>query len=160
MANKFDREELLPWVVAMVVLLGVGVVIFLLARKSKDKFKVMPGPGVKGLLTITPEKACSMGPYMTQSGPHHEYCKKLWSTPEGRRAISHYTCMNGNCQLADGMLPPGKNLEGNPLPGNPWGTGQFTGMPLHFQRTPMSNAMWNNEMCCPPVLQKNHPEVL
>jgi len=159
MANKLNKGEPLLWVIAAVVLVGaaIGLCVFL---AKKDNFKTTAGPGVQGLLTITPEKACSMGPYMTQSGPHHEYCKKLWSTPEGRRAISHYTCMNGDCQVADGMQPAGKNLKGEPLPGNPYGVGQFNGMPLYFERTPMSNAMWNNEMCCPPVLQKDHPQVL
>lgn len=150
MAKKFKKEEILPWIVALGLLAAVVVVIIFI--QLKDKFTITPGPHAQGLLTITPEKACSMGPYLTQSGPNHEYCKKLWSTPEGRKAISNYTCMNGACGTADGMIPPGKNLRGEPLPGNPYGDGKFNGMPLHFQRTPMSNALWQNEMCNPPIL--------
>jgi hypothetical protein len=122
----------------------------MLMKKRKDNFH----------FEVTPAKRCSLGPYMTQSGPNHELCKKMWGSEKGRAQIAEYTCLNGDCAGADGMAPPGKYLKGNPVPGNPFGTGMYNGMPLHFERTPMSNALWKNEMCAPPILQKNHPSVL
>ena len=131
-------------------------------RQNKDHFnvKVGPGPQVKGLLEITPAKKCSMGPYLTQSGPNHEMCKKMWSTKEGRAQIADYTCLNGQCGVDSGMIPPGKFLEGNPPPGKPWGVGEYNGMPLHFEYTPESDANWNNPRCNPPILRKDRPQVL
>jgi hypothetical protein len=132
-------------------------------HENLNVVKIGPGPAVRGLFEVTPAKKCSMGCYMTQSGPNHDLCcgkNGMWNTKKGRAEIAKYTCLNGACGEADGMIPHGAPLRGQPLPGNPWGVGQYTGTPLHFQRTPMSNHLWKNEMCNPPILQKNHPSVL
>jgi hypothetical protein len=132
-------------------------------HENLDVVKIGPGPAVRGLFEVTPAKKCSMGCYMTQSGPNHDLCcgkNGMWNTKKGRAEIAKYTCLNGACGEADGMIPPGAPLGEEPLPGNPWGVGQYNGMPLHFERTPMSNYLWKNEMCNPPILQKNHPSVL
>ena len=162
MTKNFNAKELIPWVVAAVLLLGVAVVIYLIAKQHKDPFdvKVGPGPQIKGLLEITPAKKCSLGPYLTQSGPNHELCQQLWSTKQGRDQIADYTCLNGQCTLGSGMLPPGKFLKNNPPPGKPWGTGQYNGMPLHFEYTPESDANWNNPRCNTPIVRKDRPQVL
>tara|TARA_Y100000389_G_C17402932_1_gene486399 strand:- start:35 stop:478 length:444 start_codon:yes stop_codon:yes gene_type:complete len=86
---------------------------------------------------VTPAKKCALGPYMTQSGPNHELCKKMWSSKEGREQISKYSCLNGDCGKASGMEPS-----------FPYGGGAYTGRPLHFKRDPpMSNHLWQNDMC-------------
>ena len=145
MAKKFNTENLIPWAVAIVLLIGVGIVVYLISRKkSKDGFH----------FEVTPARRGSLGPYLTQSGPNHELCKKMWSTKEGREQISEHNCLNGQCGVASGMIPPGKFLKGNPPPGKPWGVGQFMGRPLHFEYTPESDANWNNPRCNPRV-QKN-----
>ena len=42
----------------------------------------------------------------------------------------------------------------------PMGTGLYSGRPIHFEYTPMSNDLWENEMCNKPILHDNHPSVL
>jgi hypothetical protein len=99
---------------------------------------------------LTPAKRCQGGPFMTQSGPNHELCKKMWSTPEGRAEIARYNCLNGQCPNKHGVTT-----------GKPWGDGLFIGRPLHFERSPpLSDDLWQNNTCCPPLLSQNQPEVM
>ena len=102
-----------------------------------------------GGFQVTPAKLCGAGPYMTSTGPYHEMCKKMWSSPEGRAYIGEYNCLNGTCG-------PGLGAS----IGHPYGEGLYNGRPLHFERTPMSDKNWENNMCQPPVLQEGHPRVL
>ena len=150
MVKTSNKKDSTSWLLlgAAALFLLVVVVVGVITLKRKDNFH----------FEVTPAKKCSLGPYMTQSGPNHDLCKSMWNSAKGREQIAKYTCLNGQCAGADGMAPPGKYV--NPAPGNPFGTGLYNGMPLHFKRTPMSNALWQNEMCSPPILQKNHPSVL
>ena len=113
----------------------MGVVVYFIFHHEKFHFEV------------TPAKKCSLGPYMTQSGQDHELCKDMWGTPKGRDRISRYSCLNGDCGLPSGLTPSDKPLKDSPLPGNPFGQGQYLGLPLRFEYSPMSNALWKNEMC-------------
>lgn len=84
---------------------------------------------------VTPEKLCQGGPYMISSAPKEvqDYCYKLWSTPEGRCDYAKFNCTG-----------PG-----------------YVGRPLHFERTPMSNDMWQNSMCDDRVKKDRfYPSVL
>jgi len=85
-----------------------GIFYLILCTYSKEKFH----------FEVTPEKKCVGGSYMTQSGPNHEYCKKLRSTPKGRESIDKYSCNKGT-----------------------------VGMPKALERTPMSDSSWNNPLC-------------
>jgi len=67
----------------------------------------------------TPAKLCDGGLYMAQSGPRHEFCSKLLSTPEGQKEYNMYDC-------------PG---------------GASNGRPVHFTRDTLSNDQWENTMC-------------
>ena len=88
---------------------------------------------------VTPEKLCDGGPYMTQTGPNHEYCLKMWNSPEGRAKLGNYNCLHGDCKSR----------------------GLTNGRPVNMAAmTPLSNANWENEMCSKPVLGKNRPRVL
>ena len=121
----------------------LGLVIWVVVRIAhKDKFH----------FEVTPAKKCSEGPYMTQSGKDHELCKKMWASKEGRDQIAKYSCLNAQC--CGSGLGEGINM------GDQWGSGLYLGRPLHFERTPMSNHLWENEICNPPILQKDHPSVL
>ena len=65
-------------------------------------------------------KKCRGGPYMWQgSSEKAKFCRNLASTPEGADEINSYQCNTG-----------------------------YTGMPgCNFKFTPMSNDLWQNEMC-------------
>jgi hypothetical protein len=79
---------------------------------------------------VTPAKKCQGFPYMQSSDPELlNYCGKLLSTPRGRREYDMVNCRN-----------PG-----------------YLGRPVTFDRTSMSNDMWENEMCNPPYVNaKQH----
>ena len=71
-----------------------------------------------------PADICKGGPYLHQSGPTHEYCKKLYSTPQGRAILQ-----NGSCRKH----------------------GILMGKPINydmFLSPPMSDANWNNAINC------------
>lgn len=70
---------------------------------------------------VSGPKRCQGFPYMQSSASPElqNYCKKLFSTPEG---LAQYTGMN--------CTTPG-----------------FVGRPVSFCRTPMSNDKWENTMC-------------
>ena len=128
-----------------IILLAAGIIAlvnYLTKKPTKDNFH----------FEVTPAKKCSQGPYMTQSGKNHELCKKMWDSKEGRDQIAKYSCLNSQC--CGSGLGEGINM------GDQWGSGLYVGRPLHFERTPMSNHLWQNEMCNPPILQKDHPSVL
>ena len=83
---------------------------------------------------VTPAKLCDGGMYMTQTGPNHGMCKKMWMTNAGRQELGHYNCLNGGCD----------------------NQGLYNGRPLHMERTPMSDALWQNQMCSPPILSEGY----
>jgi hypothetical protein len=65
-------------------------------------------------------KTCRGGSYMYQGNSDRaKFCQELESTPEGQAEINRYDC--------------GKGYNG--MPGN------------HFEFTPDSNNLWNNERC-------------
>jgi hypothetical protein len=68
---------------------------------------------------VTPAKLCQGGEYMHQSNPRREKCENLLSTPEGRKEYAEYDCLNP----------------------------ALIGRPVHFEYTPLSNDMWQNERC-------------
>jgi hypothetical protein len=82
---------------------------------------------------VSGPKMCQGGPYMISSAPQDvkDYCHKLWSTQKGRDSYNAVNCGSS-----------------------------FVGRPVHFDRTPMSNDMWENEMCNPPYVNMNDPCVL
>lgn len=82
---------------------------------------------------VTPAKLCQGGPYMISSAPKElqDYCQKLWSTPEGQCEYAKVNCIKP----------------------------EFSGRPLRFLRTPMSNDNWENEMCKKNT-QDEYPSVL
>ena len=70
-------------------------------------------------LEFTPY-SCRTGSYMWQgNSPHSQYCKKLASTHKGMAQIQSQSC-------GKGYINKPKN---------------------HFEDTPMSNNLWQNEMC-------------
>jgi len=81
------------------------------------------------LFHVTPAKLCQGGPYMHQSGKTHEMCKQLMSTPQGQYEYKQYNCSSG-----------------------------YNGRPVHFEYTPLSNNLWQNERCQGPNVGR--PEVL
>ena len=83
MNQKF--KMMLPWVVAIIVLITIGIVLLLLIR-NQEAFHFQ----------VTPAKRCSLGPYLTQSGPNHELCKKMWSSQQGREKIGEIIHVDGN----------------------------------------------------------------
>lgn len=68
---------------------------------------------------VTPVKLCEGGEYMHQSEPKKSQCEQLLSTPEGQEEYHEYNCTD-------------------PV---------FNGRPVHFEYTPLSNDMWENERC-------------
>ena len=81
---------------------------------------------------VTPAKRCDGGPYLTQSGPDHKMCEELLSTEKGRQEYNTYNCPGGLCY----------------------------GRPLNMEITSASNALYENTMCRPPILQEGQPQVL
>ena len=85
--------------------------------------------GENFLFEVSKPKLCEGGPYMRQGKPElDKYCSELLSTKQGTR---EYEQMNCTC--------PG-----------------FVGRPVTFNRTTMSNALWENEMCNPPPLTSDN----
>lgn len=77
-------------------------------------------------------KKCQGFPYMQSSDPKlSQQCAEMLSTAQGRHDYAQVNC----------------------------GTG-FNGRPVKFDRTAMSNHMWENELCNPPHAQYNSPRVL
>ena len=68
---------------------------------------------------VTPAKKCQGFPYMQQSGPEHDFCQNLLSTPSGVTAYEDVNC--------------GRGYAGRPLP--------------YFEYTPESNDKWESERC-------------
>lgn len=101
------------------------------------------------LLEITPEKKCDGGSYLSGN---NEYCKDKWSSPQGRRDLSRYNCINGNC---GGTV----NYDGNS--DSCTGQGMYNGRPLNLPfRTLESNDKWESEMCKKPILSSPYNKVL
>ena len=144
--RKISPTSQVAWSVGLIVSLLIGVA----ALFGIYKWGKVCGSNDGFHFEVTPAKRCSLGPYMTQSGPNHELCKKMWSTPEGRDQIAYYTCLNGQC-----FSPSQGDTTGKPM-----GAGLYSGMPIHMPMTPMSDSMWQNKMCNPPIVQKGHPIVL
>lgn len=81
---------------------------------------------------VTPAKKCEGFPYMQTSNPELlDYCDKLLSNPQGRKDYDMVNC-----------------------------GGAYVGRPVKFDRTPMSNDKWENEMGNNPWLNKLDPCVL
>jgi len=78
-------------------------------------------------------KRCEGFPYMQSSNPKLlKKCADMLSTSQGRHDYAQVNC----------------------------GTAGFNGRPVHYNYTPESNAMWENERCNPPHPQYNNPCVL
>ena len=85
---------------------------------------------------VTPEKTCDGGAYMHQS---NKMCQKLWSTPEGRKDLATYNCLNGDCDKE----------------------GLYNGRPLNMgYRQDLSDDNWQNNSCQGNFLEKDRPMVL
>jgi hypothetical protein len=86
---------------------------------------------------VTPEKTCDGGAYLHQS---NKMCQKLWNTPEGRRDLANYNCINGYCNGSQGL---------------------YNGRPLNMgYRQDLSNDKWENELADYPILEADSPMVL
>ena len=86
---------------------------------------------------LTPEKTCDGGAYLHQS---NKMCQKLWNTPEGRRDLANYNCINGYCNGSQGL---------------------YNGRPLNMgYRQDLSNDKWENELATYPILESDSPMVL
>ena len=128
--------------------LSIGLILATLIMVAVMKVSNFCPEGFR--FEVTPAKRCEGGPFMTQSGPNHELCKRMWSTPEGRAEIAKYNCLNGQCPNQHGVTT-----------GKPWGNGLFVGRPLHFETSPpLSDALWQNTTCNPPILKQDSPSVL
>ena len=143
--------------IALIVLITLPILLLIIFGISRivgcNKENLPP-------FKVTPAKLCSLGPYTTNGGPHEKLCNKMWSTPTGRKDIAEYTCLNGACSRGSGMTPTEETLKDTYQPGNPWGTGMYTGLPLHFEFSVMSDANFENTMCKPPIVRKDRPQVL
>ena len=110
-------KVLVPLGVALLLTLVLAI-LYILGKVSKDGFS----------FELTSAKKCDGGPYMTQSGPNHEFCTKLLSTQEGRDKYDMFNCA----------------------------TGEFHGRPLNFgPLTPLSNSNWENTSCDKPQTSNN-----
>ena len=118
--------ELFKCLAGAFILLLLVCVITIIVR-SKDKFR----------FEAPPAKVCARGLYTTNGGPNDKMCKKMWGTKQGRAEMAQANCFNGSCGKASGME------QGS----NPWGTGNYSGEPVKFEYTPLSNYLWQNERC-------------
>lgn len=114
------------------IFISLGITLITTVLIGGLAFGLLPKQLDKFHFEVTPAKTCDGGLYMTQGAPQQKYCEKLLSTPQGRKQYYEVNC-------------PG---------------GLYSGRPLHMERTPMSDSQWENQMCNPPILQKNHPQVL
>ena len=86
---------------------------------------------------VTPEKTCDGGAYLHQS---NKMCQELWNTPEGRRDLANYNCINGYCNGSQGL---------------------YNGRPLNMgYRQDLSNDKWENDLATYPILESDSPMVL
>lgn len=116
--------------VTLLVTSFVGVLLLLLVYKFG---KIAHCQADQFHFEVSKPKLCAGYPYMQSSASPEvqDYCRKLFSTPEGRAEFAQMNCPTG-----------------------------YNGRPVHWNRTPMSNDMWENEMCNPPYLNLNDPCVL
>ena len=116
--QKHKPKEFIVHLMVALVMIIVLVIIYVLAKVSKDSFT----------FELTSAKKCDGGAYMTQTGPNHEFCKKLLSTQEGRDKYDMFNCS----------------------------TGEFTGRPLNFGNlTSLSDSNWENTSCDKPQTSNN-----
>ena len=137
----YEKTNTMPFVTLVGVSLVSVLILYLVFKYSKiENFR---------LLEITPEKKCDGGSYLTGT---NEYCKDKWNSPQGRRDLSRYNCINGHC---GGTI----NYDGNT--DKCTGQGMYNGRPLNLpSRTPESNDNWKNEMCQSPILTSPYKNVL
>lgn len=137
----YEKTNTMPFVTLVGVSLVSVLILYLVFKYSKiENFR---------LLEITPEKKCDGGSYLTGT---NEYCKDKWNSPQGRRDLSRYNCINGHC---GGTI----NYDGNT--DKCAGQGMYNGRPLNLpSRTPQSNDKWENEMCQSPILTSPYKNVL
>lgn len=137
----YEKTNTMPFVTLVGVSLVSVLILYLVFKYSKiENFR---------LLEITPEKKCDGGSYLTGT---NEYCKDKWNSPQGRRDLSRYNCINGHC---GGTI----NYDGNT--DKCAGQGMYNGRPLNLpSRTPESNDKWKNEMCQSPILTSPYKNVL
>lgn len=110
---KWNTNGVIPVMVATQLATIVLLVVYKVGNVAEC--------GEEFLFEVSKPKQCQGGWYMRQGEENkelNEYCKKLMSTPEGRREYSQMNCT---------------------LPG-------FVGRPVTFNRTPMSDALWENKM--------------
>lgn len=137
----YEKTNTMPFVTLVGVSLVSVLILYLVFKYSKiENFR---------LLEITPEKKCDGGSYLTGT---KEYCKDKWNSPQGRRDLSRYNCINGHCGSTI-------NYDGNT--DKCAGQGMYNGRPLNLpSRTPESNDKWKNEMCQSPILTSPYKNVL
>ena len=102
-------------------------IIFKISKNRKEGFH----------FEVTPEKTCDGGAYLHQS---NKMCQELWNTPEGRRDLANYNCINGYCNGSQGL---------------------YNGRPLNMgYRQDLSNDKWENDLATYPILESDSPMVL
>ena len=82
--QKHKMDKFFMLFLVGVILTFILALIYSFGKISRDNF------------SLTPEKRCDGGPYMTQSGPSHEMCKELLGTESGRAKYNMFNCSGGN----------------------------------------------------------------
>lgn len=83
--KKYKVDKFLLLILVGIVLTLILGLVYYFAKVSRDNFH----------FSVTPEKRCDGGAYMTQTGPAHEMCKKLLSTQSGRAKYNMFNCSRG-----------------------------------------------------------------
>ena len=112
----FHQKPVVHLIVAATFTMILAI-LYVLGKVNKDGFH----------FELTSAKKCGGGAYMTQSGPNHNMCKELLSTPEGQNKYDMFNC-----------------------------SGEYNGRPLNFgPLTPLSNDKWENTSCDKPQTTNN-----
>tara|TARA_B110000008_G_C16868759_1_gene523915 strand:+ start:288 stop:674 length:387 start_codon:yes stop_codon:yes gene_type:complete len=115
--EKIPKSEIIVHLAVAVILTMMLSALYILGKVNQDNFR----------FEVTNAKRCEGGPYMTQSGPDHDMCKKLLSTPKGQNKYDMFNC-----------------------------SGEYNGRPLNFgPLTPLSNDKWENTSCDKPQTINN-----